>query len=74
MGLCDLIRRIAGRLVEPLGAQTLLEVRLGTELVTVSVHGTVAIKPHERVPLSLSPRNLHLFDRETQVRIERQAA
>ncbi|HEY6618377.1 MAG TPA: sn-glycerol-3-phosphate ABC transporter ATP-binding protein UgpC [Steroidobacteraceae bacterium] len=61
-------------LIEPLGAQTLLEVRLGKELVTVSVDGAVAIKPGDRVPLSLTPDELHLFDRESEARIEWSAA
>jgi sn-glycerol 3-phosphate transport system ATP-binding protein len=57
-------------LVEPLGAHTLLEVRLGKELVTVSVDGADAIKPGDRVPLSLTHDELHLFDRESEARIE----
>jgi ABC-type sugar transport system ATPase subunit len=61
-------------LVEPLGAQTLLEVRLGKDLVTVSVDGAMAIKPGDRVPLALDPGQLHLFDRESGVRVECGAA
>jgi sn-glycerol 3-phosphate transport system ATP-binding protein len=57
-------------LVEPLGAQTLLEVRLGKQLVTVSVDGAVAIKPGDRVKLSLEPDQLHLFDRGSEARVE----
>jgi sn-glycerol 3-phosphate transport system ATP-binding protein len=57
-------------LVEPLGAQTLVEVRLGKELVTVSVDGSVAIKPGDRVPMALSPDQLHLFDRDSEARVE----
>ena len=57
-------------LVEPLGAQTLLEMRLGKELVTVSIDGAVAIKPGDRVPLSLAPEQLHLFDRESEARVD----
>jgi sn-glycerol 3-phosphate transport system ATP-binding protein len=57
-------------LVEPLGAQTLVEIRLGKELVTVSVDGAAAIKSGDRVPLSFPPDQLHLFDRESEARVE----
>jgi len=57
-------------LVEPLGAQTLLQVRLGQALVTVSVDGAAAIKPGDRVALSLAPGHLHLFDPASEARVE----
>ena len=56
-------------LVEPLGAQTLLEVRLGKELIAVSVDGAMAIKPGDRVPLALDSGQLHLFDRASGARV-----
>jgi sn-glycerol 3-phosphate transport system ATP-binding protein len=56
-------------IVEPLGAQTMVEVRLGDKVVTVSLDGAAAIKSGDRIPLTLDPANLHLFDPETEARI-----
>ena len=56
-------------LVEHLGAQTMIEVRLGKEIVTVSIDGATVIKPGDRVPLALDSGGLHLFERESGVRI-----
>jgi sn-glycerol 3-phosphate transport system ATP-binding protein len=56
-------------LVEPLGAQTLVEVRLGNKVVTVSLDGAAAIKPGDRLPLAVDPDKIHLFDVETESRL-----
>ena len=57
--------------VEPLGAETLLRVRLAGIVADVMVRGprTVAAKVGERVPLAYDLAAAHLFDPATQKRI-----
>jgi sn-glycerol 3-phosphate transport system ATP-binding protein len=57
-------------LVEPLGAQTLVEVLFGKKMITVSLDGAMPIKSGDRMPLSVDPREIHLFDLENDARLE----
>jgi sn-glycerol 3-phosphate transport system ATP-binding protein len=57
-------------LVEPLGAQTMVEVSLSKRIVTISLDGAMQIKSGDRVPVTLDPSDLHLFDPKTEMRIE----
>jgi len=57
-------------LVEPLGAQTLVEVLFGKKIVTVSLDGAIAIKSGDRIPLSVDPAQLHLFNLENETRLD----
>jgi sn-glycerol 3-phosphate transport system ATP-binding protein len=57
-------------LVEPLGAQTLVEVPLGKKIVTISLDGATAVKSGDRIPLSVDPAQIHLFDFENEARLD----
>jgi sn-glycerol 3-phosphate transport system ATP-binding protein len=57
-------------LVEPLGAQTLVEVLLHKKIVTVSLDGAMPIKLGDRIPLSVDLEEIHLFDLENDIRLE----
>jgi sn-glycerol 3-phosphate transport system ATP-binding protein len=57
--------------VETLGAERLVYCRLGEQLFTVRIDGTLpAPKPGERVPLRVPPERLHWFDPQTQARVD----
>jgi sn-glycerol 3-phosphate transport system ATP-binding protein len=56
--------------VETLGAERLVYCRLGEQLFTVRIDGTLAApKPGERVPLRVPPERLHWFDPQTLARV-----
>jgi sn-glycerol 3-phosphate transport system ATP-binding protein len=57
-------------LVEPLGAQTTVGMRLGAQLILASFDGAVPVKPGDLMPLAFDPGDMHLFDPETQARID----
>ena len=71
-GRCECAARstLPVELVEPLGAQTLVEVLFGKKMVTVSLDGAMPIKSGDRMPLSVDPAQLHLFDLENEVRLD----
>jgi multiple sugar transport system ATP-binding protein len=48
--------------VEPLGAEILLDVRTGASSMVVRVDPSVRVKVHEKVRLTLDPARLHFFD------------
>ena len=56
---------------EMLGADTILHGKLGTDgpLLLARLPGTVRAHPGETLPLAIAPENIHLFDRETGLRI-----
>jgi sn-glycerol 3-phosphate transport system ATP-binding protein len=56
--------------VETLGAERLVYCRLGEQLFTVRIDGTLAApQPGTRVPLRVPPERLHWFDPKTQARV-----
>jgi multiple sugar transport system ATP-binding protein len=55
--------------VEPLGAEILLDVRVGPSSIVVRVDPSVRVKVHEKVRLSLDPDRLHFFDVATEAAI-----
>ncbi len=57
--------------VEQLGADTLIHGKFGTDRsdLTVRLHGTVAFKTEEVIPLRARPEDLHLFDPESGKRL-----
>jgi sn-glycerol 3-phosphate transport system ATP-binding protein len=57
-------------LVEPLGAQTLVEARLGDQQLTVCIDGAAAIKRGDRMPVVFPAEKIHLFDRESNRRVD----
>ena len=58
--------RVAIDLVEPLGSETLLHIRLGEDEIVAKVGAGVSIDAGERVRLRLSGAGVHLFDAQTE--------
>jgi multiple sugar transport system ATP-binding protein len=52
-------------LLEPLGAETLVTLKLGQAEMVARCPASFAHRPGSRVPVHLSPAQLHLFDRES---------
>src|SRR2546429_9730727 len=50
------------RVVEPLGADTLIYVDTGGQRVVARVGGFPDFRPGDRVGVTLDPRHVHLFD------------
>jgi len=56
---------------EPLGANTLLHGKVGTEAFTASVQGVHKVDSQgEDFTFSVAPENLHFFDPETGKRLD----
>jgi multiple sugar transport system ATP-binding protein len=56
--------------VEPLGNEILLDVRVGKNPLVARVPPTSRVKIHEQVPLALNAERLHFFDTQTEQAIE----
>ena len=56
--------------VEPTGAETELLLRVGNDQITLVVQGRVNLRPDERVFLNTNTEKVHLFDANTQIRIQ----
>ena len=52
--------------VEQLGSEILLDMRVGPALMVASVEPTVRVRAHDKLKLALKPERLHLFDAETE--------
>jgi sn-glycerol 3-phosphate transport system ATP-binding protein len=63
--------RLQVTLVEELGADTLVHGAFGngTAAVTVRVPGISKVRAGDRLPLTVAPQHMHLFDAETGVRL-----
>jgi multiple sugar transport system ATP-binding protein len=55
--------------VEPLGSEILLDVRVGAQSMVARVDPTVRLKVHESVKLALEPERMHFFDMKTEAAI-----
>jgi multiple sugar transport system ATP-binding protein len=55
--------------VEQLGSEILLDMRVGPALMVASVEPTVRVRAHDKLRLALKPERLHLFDAETEAAI-----
>lgn len=55
--------------VEPLGSQNLLTVKIGDDTVKVSTHPTFDVKPNQDVWLRFPPEQIRWMDQETHLRI-----
>jgi ABC-type sugar transport system ATPase subunit len=51
-------------LVEPLGADTLVTVRLGASQLIARLPGDAEIHPGDRLPLSVDPSQIRIFARD----------
>ena len=56
--------------VEPLGNEILIDVKIGANPMVARVPPTSRLRMHERVRLSLDPERLHFFDSKTEQSIE----
>ncbi|HEX7969175.1 MAG TPA: TOBE domain-containing protein, partial [Stellaceae bacterium] len=57
-------------LAEMLGADTIVHGRLGDgALILARLPGTARARPGDRLPLSVDPAQLHVFDRESGRRL-----
>ncbi|MGH2454572.1 MAG: ABC transporter ATP-binding protein [bacterium] len=52
--------------VEPLGSEILLDVKVGPSMMVARVEPTVRVKVHEPIRLALDPERLHFFDARTE--------
>jgi len=52
--------------VEPLGSEILLDVKVGPTVMVARVEPTVRVKVHEPLRLALDPERLHFFDAKTE--------
>jgi multiple sugar transport system ATP-binding protein len=56
--------------VEPMGAETEILVKVGGQTLTMMTHGRASVGPGERVSLAPQPSQAHLFDAASGRRIE----
>jgi multiple sugar transport system ATP-binding protein len=56
--------------VEPLGAEILLDVSVAGQSVVARVDPTVQARPHEKIRLALVPDRIHFFDAKTEAVIK----
>jgi multiple sugar transport system ATP-binding protein len=56
--------------VEPLGNEILLDVRVGRHPLVARVPPTSRVRIHEQIPLALNPERMHFFDVQTEQAIE----
>jgi multiple sugar transport system ATP-binding protein len=59
----------AVEVVEQLGSEILLDMRVGPALMVASVEPTLRVRAHDKLKLALKPERLHLFDAETEAAI-----
>jgi multiple sugar transport system ATP-binding protein len=55
--------------VEPLGSEILLDVKVGSSSMVARVDPSVRVKVHEPIRLALAPERLHFFDLKTELAI-----
>ena len=56
--------------VEPLGAEILLDTRAAGQQIVARVEPTVRTHPHEKIRLSFVPDRIHFFDAKTEAVIK----
>ncbi|MFL5322707.1 MAG: ABC transporter ATP-binding protein [Microvirga sp.] len=61
---------LVAEVVEPLGSDVYVHGNAGGEAVVARLPGNVQVSPGDRLPLSVDPADLHLFDLETELRRE----
>jgi multiple sugar transport system ATP-binding protein len=55
--------------VEPLGSEILLDLRVGSSSMVARVEPTVRVKVHEPMKLAVIPERLHFFDTKTEAAV-----
>ena len=52
--------------VEPLGSEILLDVKVGNTVIVVRVDPSVRVKVHEKIRIAVIPERMHFFDAQTE--------
>ncbi len=52
--------------VEPLGSEILLDVKVGQNVIVIRVDPTNRVKVHEKIRLAFVPERIHFFDAQTE--------
>ena len=52
--------------VEPLGSETLLDTRVGSQTIVARVDPTVRVRHHAKIRLAYIPERLHFFDNQSE--------
>ena len=55
--------------VEQLGSEIVLDMKVGDGMMVASVEPTVRVKVHDKLRLAMRPSRLHVFDAETEAAI-----
>jgi multiple sugar transport system ATP-binding protein len=66
----DLSFEATVEVVEPLGAEILLDTRAAGQQIVARVDPTVRTQPHEKIPLTFIPDRIHFFDANTEAVIK----
>jgi ABC-type sugar transport system ATPase subunit len=61
---------LLAEVVEPLGSDVFVHGSVGGEAVVARLPGNVTVSPGQRLALAVDPTEVHLFDRQTEQRIE----
>jgi multiple sugar transport system ATP-binding protein len=62
----DLSFEAVVEVVEPLGAEILLDTKAASHQIVARVEPTVKTKPHEAIRLTFIPDRIHFFDTKTE--------
>jgi multiple sugar transport system ATP-binding protein len=62
----DLAFEAVVEVVERLGSETLLDMRVGRDTMVAAVEPTAPARPRERLRIAMNPDRMHLFDAETE--------
>jgi multiple sugar transport system ATP-binding protein len=55
--------------VEQLGSEILLDMKVGESIIVASVEPIVQVKVHDKLGLAMRPSKLHVFDAQTEAAI-----
>jgi multiple sugar transport system ATP-binding protein len=55
--------------VERLGSETLLDMRVGKDMMVAAVEPAVRVRPRERLLLAMDPERLHFFDPQSEAAV-----
>jgi len=62
----DLICEAVIDVVEPLGSEILLDVKVGNNVIVTRVDPSVRVKQHDKIRLAFNPERIHFFDTKTE--------
>jgi len=55
--------------IEPTGSDTMVQAKLGDQIITAQLRHRITAKPHDTIRLASATENTHLFDADSQQRI-----